>query len=383
VLLASSCVVLRHRQLPVLWSSPFHRNRTMMSTAYINRIGTAVPPFDVHRKFADFASSILSRKETRKIFRRMTERGQIDHRFSFLQPALDETCFDTNGFYRRGKFPDTSVRMSFFERHAPALAAQALENIDLSSFKDEVTHLIVACCTGFYAPGLDIDIVKQFGLRSTVERTIVGFMGCYAAVSALKLARHIVRSQPGAKVIVVNIELCTIHLQEVDDLEQMLCFYIWGDGCSACLVSAEASGIELRDFQSTVIGQGADQMAWRIGLQGFDMALSGKVPQTLARALRGNIGSILGGSRVRDIDLWAIHPAGRSILDAVGSAIELDDEALSCSRDVLRRFGNMSSATITFVLKAMMDRKLGGLGCGMAFGPGRTAESMTFELESR
>jgi alpha-pyrone synthase len=351
-----------------------------MSAAYINRIGTAVPPFDVHRRFVDFASSLLTGKAAKKLFHRMAERGKIDHRFSFLRPGLDETCFDTEGFYQRGQFPDTSERMRFFERHAPTLAAQALNNIDLCSFKDEVTHLVVACCTGFYAPGLDIDIVKQFGLRSTVERTIVGFMGCYAAVSALKLARHIVRSEPGAKVVVVSVELCTIHLQEIDNLEQMLCFFLWGDGCSASLVSAEPSGIELRSFHSTVIAQSADQMAWRIGPRGFDMMLSGRVPQTLARALPCNIVSILGGRRIRDIELWAIHPAGRSILDAIGSAMDLDDEALGCSREVLRRFGNMSSATITFVLKAMIDRKLKGLGCGMAFGPGLTAESMIFEL---
>ena len=351
-----------------------------MSAAYINRIGTAVPPFDVHSKFIDFASSLLTGTRAKQIFDRMAERGKIDHRFSFLRPGLDENCIDTERFYQRGRFPDTSARMRFFERHAPTLAAQALNSIDLCSFKDDVTHLVVACCTGFYAPGLDIDIVERFELRSTVERTIIGFMGCYAAVSAFKLARHIVRSEPGAKVVVVSIELCTIHLQELDDLERLLCFYIWGDGCSASLVSAEPSGIELRSFHSTMIAQSAEQMAWRIGTRGFDITLSGKVPQTLARALPRNVGSLLGGRRVRDIELWAIHPAGRSILDAVASAIELDDGALDCSREVLRCFGNMSSATITFVLKAMIDRKLKGVGCGMAFGPGLTAESMIFEL---
>jgi predicted naringenin-chalcone synthase len=180
--------------------------------------------------------------------------------------------------------------------------------------------------------------------------------------------------------VVVSIELCTIHLQEIDDLEQMLCFFLWGDGCSASLVSAEPLGIELRSFHSTMIPQSADQMTFRIGYQGFDMMLSGRVPQTLARALPCNIGSILGGRRIGDIDLWAVHPGGRSILDAVGSAIDLNEEALDCSREVLRRFGNMSSATITFVLRAMIDKKLRGLGCGMAFGPGLTAESMIFEL---
>jgi alpha-pyrone synthase len=353
-----------------------------MVAAYINRIGTANPPFDVHRRFVDFAPSLLTTETARQLFQRMAERGQIDHRFSFLRPGLGETCIDTEDFYHRGQFPDTSVRMRFFERHAVTLATQALNQIDICSFKDEVTHLIVTCCTGFYAPGLDIDIVKRFELKPTVERTIIGFMGCYAAVSAFKLARHLVRSEPSAKVVVVCAELCTLHLQEIDDLEQMLCFFLWGDGCSASLVSAEPSGIELQSFHSTVIEQSADQMTFRVGHQGFDMMLSGRVPRTLAQSLPRNIGSILGGRHIHDVELWAVHPGGRSILDAVGAAVNLDDDALSCSREVLRRFGNMSSATITFVLKAMVDRKLQGLGCGMAFGPGLAAESMMFELAS-
>ena len=185
--------------------------------------------------------------------------------------------------------------MRFFERHAPTLAARALEGIDIAGLKDEVTHLIVACCTGLYAPGIDIDIINQFGLKPTVERTFVGFMGCYSAVSALKLARHIVRSEPGAKVVVVNVELCTIHLQEIHDVDQMLCFLIWGDGASACLVSSEPTGIELQSFHSVMIGEGADQLVWRIGQSGFDIVLSGKVAQTLGHTLPGTIGSILGG----------------------------------------------------------------------------------------
>jgi predicted naringenin-chalcone synthase len=351
-----------------------------MAAAYINRIGTAVPPFDVHCKFVDYALSLLSSKMARELFQRMVERGQIDHRYSFLQPSLAETGIDAEGFYQRGRFPDTSARMSFFERHAPTLAAQALNEIDLCSFREEVTHLIVASCTGLCAPGLDIDIVKRFDLRSTVERTIIGFMGCYSAVTAFKLARHIVRSEPRAKVVVVNLELCTIHLQESDDIAQLLCFFLWGDGCSASLISAEPLGIELQSFYSTVLAQGADQMAWRIGPQGFDITLSGKVPQTLALALPCHIGCVLGGRSISDIELWAVHPGGRSILDAVGAAIDLNDEALHCSREVLRQFGNMSSATVPFVLKAMLDKQLSGLGCGMAFGPGLTAESMIFRL---
>src|SRR5262249_39763377 len=163
---------------------------------------------------------------------------------------------------------------------------------------------------------------------------------------------------PYAKVIVVNLELCTIHLQEIDDLEQVLCFSLWGDGCSVCLVSADPPGISLQSFHSKLIPHAADQMTWRIGQQGFDMTLSGKVRERLSQGLRSNIDSVLGGRSVGDIELWAVHPGGRSILDAVASALDLDEDALKPSREVLRQFGNMSSATVPFVLKTMLDRQL-------------------------
>jgi alpha-pyrone synthase len=346
-----------------------------MCGVYINEIGTAVPPFDVHPPFLAFANSILTDRRKKILLNKSIRRAQIDHRYSFLTPS----CFENGGFYSPGRFPDTGARMRFFEQHAITLATAALRQLDLDRIGNKVTHLIVACCTGFYAPGLDIDVVNRFGLNPSVERTMVGFMGCYAGISALKLARHVVRSEPEATVLVVNLELCTLHLQELDDLEQMLCFSLWGDGCAASLVSAEARGIELKSFHSTTIEDSTGQMAWRIGGSGFDMLLSGHVPHTLASALPSKVDAFLGGRHSREIDIWAVHPGGRSILDAIETTLKLTEDALDVSREVLRRFGNMSSATIIFVLKTLLDRRLRGLGCAMAFGPGLTAESMIFE----
>jgi alpha-pyrone synthase len=349
--------------------------------AYINQIGTAVPAFDVHDTFVGYASSLFSSQRARRLFDKMVERSQIDHRYSFLQPDLTDTALDRMGFYQRGRFPHTGRRMRFFEQHALALARLALDDLGLETFKREVTHLIVATCTGFYAPGLDLEIVEHCDLNTSVERTILGFMGCSAAIPALRLARHIVRSDPQARVVVVNLELCTIHLQETEDLEQILCFLLWGDGCSAALVSAEATGIELSSFHTTMIPHSRHQMAWHIGKLGFQMLLSGQVPLTLARELPRHVKAILGGRRVEDIALWALHPGGRSLVDALGEALGLHEDALRYAREVLRRFGNMSSATIMFVLSSMLRAKsASGLGCGMAFGPGLAAESMIFQL---
>jgi predicted naringenin-chalcone synthase len=346
-----------------------------MNGVYINEIATAVPPFDVHASFLAYANSVLTDDRQRTNFNKSMRRAQIDHRYSFLAP----NSFENGGFYSPGRFPDTGARMRFFEKNAITLAVDALAQLDIGRIRNKITHLIVASCTGFYAPGLDIEIVNRLGLSPSVERTVIGFMGCYAGISALKLARHLVRSEPEATVLVVNVELCTLHLQKFDDLEQMLCFSLWGDGCAASVVSAETRGIELKTFHSTTIEDSAGQMAWRIGDSGFDMFLSGKVPHTLATSLPSKVDAILCGRRHDEIDLWAVHPGGRSILDAVASKLGLAGGALDVSRDILRRFGNMSSATVIFVLKSLLERRSRGLGCAMAFGPGLTAESMTFE----
>jgi alpha-pyrone synthase len=357
-----------------------------MTTAYINRIGTAVPVHDVHRKFVDYAPSLLTDERMRRLFRRMAERSQIEHRYSFFEPDPDPAVLDAGGFFRRGAFPDTATRMRFYETHALELATSSLNALEFDRHRDGISHLIVTSCTGFYAPGLDLQLVERFGLDASVERTIVGFMGCYAAMNALKLARHIVRSEPEAKVAIVNLELCTLHLQETADLEQVLSFLIFADGCSSCVVSAEPEGIALESFRTTVVPGSAGQITWHIGGHGFDMVLAGTVPQTIGQGLPTALPSILDGRRPDDIELWAVHPGGRTILDAVEQAVELDGDRLTESRAVLRDFGNMSSATVMFVLGRMLDRfrhtGMGGngLGCAMAFGPGLTAESMLFRM---
>jgi predicted naringenin-chalcone synthase len=352
-----------------------------MLNAYINRIGTAVPDFDVHQEFVEYAQRLLTDPRSKRLFKRMAERAQIEHRYSYVKPDPPPDDPNCGNFYRRGNFPDTQARMRFYEEHAFELACQALHDMDFEACKDEITHLIVVSCTGFYAPGLDLQIVERFGLSPTVERTVVGFMGCYAAINALKLARHIVRAEPQAKVIVLNLELCTIHLQEVDDLQQVLSFLIFADGCSASLVSAEAHGIELLGFRAVIAPRAHEQITWRIGQLGFDMHLSGRVPNTIAQEIPSSIHAILDQRRPEEIDLWAVHPGGRSILDAVEGALCLREDDLRHSREVLRRYGNMSSATVMFVLRDMLaDGRDAQHGCAMAFGPGLSTEGMRFRM---
>ena len=351
--------------------------------AYLNRIATAVPDHDVHEAFVAFADTLLTDRRSQVLFRRMAERSQIEHRFSTVEPRplSANASLDTDGFYRRGAFPSTAERMQRFEEKAPALALKAANSLGLSpEERKEITHVIVTTCTGFAAPGLDLQLVDGLGLQTTVERTVVGFMGCYAAINALKLARHAVRSEPEAKVLVVSLELCTLHLQETSNLEQVLSFLVFGDGCAAALVSGEATGLELESFHAEMVPAAAEQITWNIRDHGFDMYLSGQVPGSIRHALADSQGRILREARAEDFGLWAIHPGGRTVLDAVEAAFALPASALAASREVLRQFGNMSSATVLFVLKSLLDQpqQKGARGCAMAFGPGLTAETMLF-----
>jgi predicted naringenin-chalcone synthase len=208
---------------------------------------------------------------------------------------------------------------------------------------------------------------------------MIGFMGCYAAINALKAAHHIVRSVPSARVLMLNLELCSLHFQETAQLEQVLSFLVFADGCAASLISAEEEGLAIDSFLAVNIPQTSELITWRIGELGFDMYLSGQVPGEIGRALKEMGTQVTRGKDLSSVDLWAVHPGGKSILDSVEKGLELPSDALSHSRGVLAKYGNMSSATVMFVLQRIMHAASSGQqGCAMSFGPGLTAETMLF-----
>jgi len=362
-----------------------------LARAHINAIGAATPPHDVHAAFCDFFGHALPDPKARGLFARMAKRSGIDHRYSYFAPVWrgGRAVGDEDGFYLPGLPRSTAERMQKFETFAPTLAAEAISALPIEDERERITHLVVASCTGFVAPGLDQLIVAALGLNPGVERTVVGFMGCYAAVSALRLAHHFVRSEPEARVLVVNLELCTLHFQLGGDLQQILSMLLFADGCTAALVTADERGIALVDFRAGAIADTADAITWRIGDQGFDMHLSGEVPWRIARALaaereRNDRSGLLRGTPVDDIGVWAVHAGGRTILDAVETGFDLAPSALAASRGVLRDFGNMSSATLMFILHRLLHG-LGPLvpaanGFAVAFGPGLAAETFRFEV---
>jgi predicted naringenin-chalcone synthase len=348
-----------------------------VTQAWLNRIGTAVPPYDIHAAFVEFGSETIEDPYRRALFDRMASLADIHHRYAIIEagPKPRDKVLDAAGFYRRGAFPSTAARMALYEPHALDLAMRAVQKLDADPAG--ITHLIVASCTGFTAPGLDFQIMRAAGLPDSTQRTIVGFMGCFAAVNALKLAGQIVRADPQSRVLVVNLELCSLHLHEdFQDVAKMLSFLLFADGASAALVSAEPAGIRLGRFQAAVIPRSHDLITWHIGDSGFDMHLSGQVPGRIRRWLPEHGVKLLPPEPPT---LWAVHAGGRSILDSVQHGLELPPDALRYSREILRDYGNMSSATLMFVLeKILRDLGASGTGIGMAFGPGLSVETFAF-----
>ncbi len=368
-----------------------------MTTAHINGIGTAVPEHDIHQPANAMLRTMLPDQRKRRVFDRMVDHSGIAHRYSFMRAdgQADEHEVDAGEFYTRGNFPSTSARMALYEKEAPRLAIRAvaaLKDEIPTGMLDGITHLVVASCTGFTAPGLDLQLATDLGLRPDVQRTLVGFMGCSAAVPALRVAYQAVHTNPAARVLVVNLELCSLHLQDTSDLNALLPLTLFADGASAALVTAQPTGIALLDFLAVIIPDSSDLMTWHIGDKGFNMHLSGQVPQRIKQTLRLDMeqaaaNKILRGEQVKDLDLWAVHPGGRSVLDAVETGLGLAADDLSSSRRILRNYGNMSSATVMFVLQDVLrlhqnhhSHQNDARGLAMAFGPGMVAETVRFQM---
>jgi predicted naringenin-chalcone synthase len=342
-------------------------------------IGTAVPDHDIHAAFVDWAAARLDARES-SIFGRMAKRSGIDHRYAVLPRTKDggsPVC--DGGFYAVAPLPSTAARMALYEQYAPDLAMASIADLGTAFDPSRVTHIIVASCTGFTAPGIDQILAARLRLSPSVERLLVGFMGCYAAVTALRSARHIIRSTPDACVLVVTVELSSLHLQPVNEIEPLLAMLQFGDGAAAAIVTADQPGLALGDTFALTLPDSESLIRWAIGDMGFAMHLSGEVPHRIAIALADPAVqcTTMGGVAAHEISSWAVHAGGRTILDAVEQGLGLDPQALDASRAVLRDQGNMSSSTLMFALReAMADRP--GSGIALAFGPGLACEGFRY-----
>ncbi|PWD49745.1 type III polyketide synthase [Serinibacter arcticus] len=296
--------------------------------------------------------------------------------------------------------PGTGARNDVYAAHVPGLVAAAARDALAASGglgTADVSHVVTASCTGFFAPGPDYALVRDLGLPATTRRLHVGFMGCYAAFPALAAARSICAEDPDAVVLVVCVELCSLHLQASDDPDTIVSSAVFADGAAAAVVTSRPapSGhvvLDLDTLRTTLTPVGEQDMAWTIGDHGFDMVLSRYVPAIISEHIRGALDPLLAEAGTDAsgahgvLERWAVHPGGRSVLDKVQDALTLDDAQMAPSRDVLREFGNMSSATVLFILRRLMAEAAESLGdgrervCAMAFGPGLTVESALLTL---
>ncbi|HEU4651250.1 MAG TPA: type III polyketide synthase [Croceibacterium sp.] len=340
----------------------------------INAIATAVPDSECDATYNAWAKRQLEGRREAGLLERMIQRSGIGRRFTVL--SHDRTYQADGSFYDVPEPPSTLERMAVYAREAPELALEAIGRLGAL---DGVTHMVVASCTGFTAPGLDQVLARRLGLAPTVERVVVGFMGCYAGVTALRTAGHIVRSDPAARVLVLSVELCTLHLQPTDRLESLLAMGQFADGAAAALVTAEGPGLALGEGLSLVLEDSHELITWTIGNTGFAMELSGEVPGRLAEALgKPEVAkTVTNGYALADIEAWAVHPGGKSIVDAVERGLGLPPEKVAASRAVLQDYGNMSSATVLFVLERLMPERP-ATGVALAFGPGLAMEGLRF-----
>jgi predicted naringenin-chalcone synthase len=359
-------------------------------------LGTALPPYRyTQTAIAEWLAEALRHQNRTSISRRIPQMFAatgIDFRHSCLPDGFGppaQSSFVAAG--ETNKPVPTSARMAIYQRESIPLgvaAAQAALNdvaqqTELSPIEaaESITHLIVVSCTGFFAPGLDQAIALRLGLRPTVERTIIGFMGCAAAFNALRNAVQMMQGRPHARALIVCVELCSVHFQADTNLANLIATSIFADGAAACVVGVPADDyagdcLAVTESYSALMPDTPDEMVWKIGDQGFSLHLSTRIPDLLSIAAPQAITELFPLERPA---FWAIHPGGRAIIDALEQILHLDPADVEPSRTVLRECGNMSSPTILFVLHEMRNRLRQSAtkptsGVAMAFGPGLVVE---------
>jgi predicted naringenin-chalcone synthase len=363
--------------------------------AYVSAIGVANPPHKVPQmQIADFMIRAMQLEGARERKLRAVFRSSgIDYRYSVL---ADYASRNGMVFFPNTRdlepFPTTSRRMEQFRCHAVTLSMQAVDNAMSDRYQGhDFSHLITVCCTGMYAPGLDLEIMRRCGLSSSVHRLSLNFMGCYAAINALRTANALCDATPGSRVLVVCVELCSLHFQKEYSEDNLLANALFSDGAAAVVIESQPSerGLRLAQFHSIVVEEGHSDMAWNVGDYGFEMRLSSYIPDLVRDGVRdlGQHCLEQAGLQLGEIDYFAIHPGGKRILDAVEQQLHLPPDRNRFARDVLRECGNMSSPSVLFVLKRIWDSLVradnGKTILALAFGPGLTLESMVLRVESR
>ncbi len=337
--------------------------------------------------FTEFFSRATDDETIKRKIKIIANKAGINTRYSVLKDySLTPTQFE---FYERNKDllpePSLSKRMLIYREKAIKLSVEAVKKIKkIEEIKQSITHIITVTCTGMFAPGLDIELIKVLNLSPKIDRCGINFMGCNAAILALKNADNVCKSNPKAKVLIVCTELCTLHFQKKYNDDYLLSNMLFGDGSAAVLITAMPDeitpnkSVKIDRFNSLILHNGYNDMAWQVSETGFLMNLTSYVSTLIKENIKVMLDSLAINSKT--IDYWAIHPGGKKIVDDFFDVIQIDPVKASESYDVLKNYGNMSSPTVLFVLKQVIEKntftKKGETIFSAAFGPGLSIETM-------
>lgn len=354
----------------------------------ITSIGTAVPAFKHQQQdILPFMQRIyaLGEADKRKL-KFLYHQSGIGTRYSVIPDytrSIGEWVFypPTENLE---PFPSLEQRMQWYRRHACALSQESIHRcLEGRMEAKDITHLITVSCTGMSAPGLDLELVECLGLSNTIFRTSINFMGCYAAVHALKLADALCHAQPGSRVMIVCTELCTLHFQQEPTADNMMSSLLFADGSAAALVVSDdqpGEGLHLEGFYSEIEPQGKKDMTWDLSSTGFRMTLTSYIPELIEADFAALVGHALEKHHIpkEQVSHWCVHPGGKKILDSIYKSLAFTNGHLDSCYEILKEFGNMSSPTLLFVLQRILntlDYRQSNCIFGAAFGPGLTMET--------
>ena len=356
-------------------------------------IGTAVPQYGTEQSvILDFMHVAYKDDTASRKLKLLFHHSGIKRRYSVV-PDFNPVNLENALFHKDLPQPTVEKRLEVFKKHAASLALEAIQNslkkINITIKELKPTHLITVTCTGLYAPGLHTEIIEKLNLPGDIFHTSINFMGYNAAFPALKIADMIAKTDENAKVLVVCVELCTLHFQPKDNSDNLLSNTIFGDGAAAAIIVPDTNakfnskvGIKIDGFYSLLLNNGKDLMGWNITPTNFEMILDARVPEFIGNEIKD---LILRVGRKLDVPItaigkWAIHPGGKKILDNIQNQMQLAEADLQYSRKILSEYGNMSSSTILFVLNEIMqaEHSLNETIFSIGFGPGISIETAMF-----
>jgi len=364
----------------------------------ITGLGTAlpehtVPQMDTYTHTREFCCET---DEHRRVMELIYQGSGVSSKASVVIEKPDGVNYGTKFFLPRhdleDRGPTTNDRMQQYEQHALPLALQSSQAALSQAGQDlsEITHLVTVSCSGFSAPGFDIGLIEELGLSRDCSRTHVGFMGCHGSFNGLRVAKGYVEADPSAVVLMCSVELCSLHYHYGWSIEKVIANALFADGSAAVVCRsgankpAQTPKYELIRNASHLLADSSHAMSWKIGDHGFEMTLSQKVPSMIDKHLAPWMSSFLAkeGLTIQDVKGWAIHPGGPRILDACLSALSLSGEHVEAARETLSAHGNMSSATVLFLLNRLKQQPIQGPVVALGFGPGLTIEAMLLRSET-